>query len=220
MSDGERRHVLKLESDPQVVDIWEQYPLWNLEKIMRIAAERGIKYPIDKDGQAYVMSTDVICLRLNSPNAEPEMVAYSCKPTDAICNDNQHPISVKRTLQKISLEEHYWASLNTPCHLITDFHVSRQEAMNLEWARMVAPYSDEFLEFEAPFMEAFISEWTSRPHEQTRAHFTRAAERLRISTSQGFALFRWGIWTHQIPADLDLPIHPLRPLKLGEIEQC
>lgn len=212
LSDGESRHVLKIESLLKTIEIFEQYPLWDLEQVIRLANEMGIQYPTDKMGEAYVMSTDLLCLELDPDTLKPRLVAYSCKPTKAIVVDSTHPISVRRTLQKLALEEEYWRRKGVPFNLITDFHVSRQAAKNLKWARSVAKFKNEFIMHEEEFIERFIDRWKLAPLSTIRENLFLTAERCKIDYSTAFSLFRWGIWTHQIAANLDKEIHVFRPL--------
>jgi hypothetical protein len=172
----------------------------------------GIKYPTDKQGEAYVMSTDLLCLEIDPESYNPRIVAYSCKPTDAIVVGETHPISVRRTLQKLALEEEYWKHFGIPFYLITDFHTSRQEAKNLKWARSAANFKHEFILHEEQFIDRFVDRWKYAPLATLTENLALTAERCQIDYSTAFNLFRWGVWTHQIGADLDKEIHVFHPL--------
>lgn len=62
LSDGEWKCFLKLESDPSVVEIREQFPLDRMETF-RIANQLGIRHPRTLDGTPYVMTLDFLVTR-------------------------------------------------------------------------------------------------------------------------------------------------------------
>ena len=59
LSDGEWKSFLRLEADPKILDIWEQFPMDRLETF-RLAQELGIRHPITLDGTPYVMTLDFV----------------------------------------------------------------------------------------------------------------------------------------------------------------
>ncbi len=76
LSDGEWKSFLRLEGDPQVIDIWEQFPMDRLETF-RLAQKLGIKHPVTLDGTPYVMTLDFVVTVLLSQG--PRLVPYTFK---------------------------------------------------------------------------------------------------------------------------------------------
>ena len=76
LSDGEWKSFLRLEGDPRVIDIWEQFPMDRLETF-RLAQKLGIKHPVTLDGTPYVMTLDFVVTVLLSQG--PRLVPYTFK---------------------------------------------------------------------------------------------------------------------------------------------
>ncbi len=76
LSDGEWKSFLRLEADPTVIDIWEQFPMDRLETF-RVAQKLGIRHPITLDGTPYVMTLDFVVTVL-FPHG-PRLVPYTFK---------------------------------------------------------------------------------------------------------------------------------------------
>lgn len=216
LSDGEYRAGIYYESLPTTIQYFEQYPLWDIERAIRIAHEMGIKYPQDKDGEAYVLTTDLLCLEPDPETGRITKIARSYKPLDTLLT--KHPVSINRTLQKLELERRYYeAEEDTKFELITDAHISKQCAFNLKACRQSAWYKDEFISHEEAFMTEFIDVWFAKPWEVSQVLLEQLNKKLGISYSDCYALFQWGVWTHQIPADLEYPINICRPLVFNEV---
>lgn len=213
LSDGERRFGLYQESLPTTVEFFDQYPLWDLDRVIGLSQDLNIMYPVCKQGQAYVLSTDLLALEIDENTHEQKIVAYSYKPIDRLCVSSTHSRSVLRTLQKLELERSYWASQNIEFAVVTDLDISRIAATNIAWARPVAKYSSEFIQFEHSFIQEFLNHWVVKPDAIVKDLISQVTRKLHLSYSDGFSLFRWGIWTHQIPADLDQRIHVFSALK-------
>lgn len=218
LSDGERRHGVLQESKPETIDFFEQFPLWDLERAIRIAHEMQIRYPMDENGEAYVLSTDLLCREYDRDQKKIVKVAYSYKPLDSIDFNTKHPVSINRTLDKLELERRYWHEQGVQFKLITDAHVSKTCAYNLKYCRASAYYKDEFIQHERRFTNEFVNAWYARPSLEITPLLEALQPKLGISQSNLVALFHWGIWTHQIPANLEIEINLLRPLEMVEIK--
>lgn len=215
LSDGEYRAGIYYESLPLIIEYFEQFPLWDIERAIRIAHEMDIKYPQDKEGEAYVLSTDLLCLEANPNTGEIRKVARSYKPMDTFFT--KHPVSITRTLQKLELERRYYEEEGVEFEIITDAHISKQCAFNLKACRQSVWFKDEFIAYEESFLSEFINILFSKPTEVSKVLLQQIGSKQSISYSDCFALFQWGIWTHQIPADLEYPINIFRPLILKEV---
>ncbi len=217
LSDGEKRLGLMREALPQTVNYFEQYPLWDIERCVRIAIEMGIKYPVDKNGEAYVLSTDLLCLELDFETKEVKKVPRTYKPVASFLTETNHPNSVTRTLQKLELERRYYEEDDLLLVIETDLNISKAHADNLVWARKSAEYREEFIQHEEKFLYAFINVVYIHPEDSIQQSLARVCAKLSISYSDAMALFQWGIWTNNIPADLEQSIHVLEPLILKEV---
>ena len=216
LSDGEYRAGIYYESLPNVIDYFEQFPLWDIELAIRIAHEMKIRYPMDKNGEAYVMSTDLLCREYDPKLQKIVKVAYSYKPIDSFHFKSKHPVSINRTLAKLELERRYYLEKNIRFEIITDAHISKNCAHNLKAHRASAFYKDEFIEHEARFINGLIDSWFAHQDISVREHLEKLKPKLGLGYTDLMALFEWGIWTHQIPADLEIKINPFRPLLMRE----
>jgi len=212
LSDGEYREGIYRESLPQTKIYYEQCPLWDVERAIRIAHDMGIKYPVDEDGEAYILSTDFLCEDINLKTGEITKVARSYKPIDSLSIETKHPVSVTRTFQKIELEYRYYAEIGVKFELITDLDISKACARHLKWARKPAFFTHEFIQHEEAFLYSFLNNWQRDPLSILEANIARTNENLHISYSDAFCLFQWCLWSHKLPVDLEQRINPLRPI--------
>jgi len=218
LSDGEYRAGIYYESLPHIIDYFEQFPLWDLELAIQIAHEMNIKYPMDRDGEAYVMSTDLLCREYDSNLNKVVKVARSYKPLDSLDFQSIHPLSLNRTLAKLELERRYYEAKQIRFELITDAHVSKNCAHNLKAHRVSAWFKDEFIQHERRFLDAFTDSWFANEALEVQVLLESIKLKLALPQEDLVALFQWGIWTHKIPADLEIKINPFRPLNFKEVE--
>jgi hypothetical protein len=216
LSDGEYRAGIYEESLPNVIDYFEQFPLWDIELAVRIAHDMNMRYPMDKEGEAYVMSTDLLCREYDPKLKKIVKVAYSYKPLDSFDSKSKHPVSINRTLAKLELERRYYIEKKIRFEIITDAHISKNCAHNLKAHRGSAFYKNEFIEHEVRFINDFLNSWFAHEDISVREHLGKLKPKLGLGHSDLVALFGWGIWTHQIPADLEIKINPFRPLLMKE----
>lgn len=213
LSDGERRKLIFFESLITCLEIYEQFPLWDILRCIELAAEMGIKYPMDHDNEAYVMSTDFLCIDIDLETGVTRKVARSYKPIDWILLESKHPISVNRTLQKLELERRYWAEEGVDFELITDAHISKNCATNLKWARSSYDYQNEFISHKDAYAFEFLNIWKSSPQKILSETIHLAAKKIGICYSDAFAIFQYLVWTHVLPVDLETLINPMTALR-------
>ena len=217
LSDGEKRLGLVREALPETVNFFEQYPLWDIDRCIRISVEMGIKYPVDKDGEAYILSTDLFCLELDFKTKQVNKMARTYKPVASFLTETNQANSVTRTLQKLELERRYYEEVHIPFVIETDLNISKVYADNLVWARKSAEYREEFIKHEEKFIYAFTNAVYTHPEDCIKESLERVCIKQGIIYSDAMALFQWGIWTHKIPANLEHSIHVLEPLMLKEV---
>jgi hypothetical protein len=218
LSDGEKRLGVYRESLPQTLAFYEQYPLWDIERCIRIAHEMGMRYPMDEHNEAYLLSTDLFCLEVDPETGKQVRVARTYKPIASFLKESNHPVSIARTLAKLELERRYYEEIETNFHIETDLFVSKVCEKNLLWAREPVRFIAQLFEHQIAFNYSLVDSVIGNPDEVLRYHIENAALKTGINHSDAFALTQWGIWTHQIPVNLDAEINVFRPLVLSEFQ--
>ena len=120
MSNNELAYFYILDWSDSVTDIREQYPLSDLELAVKIAAQAGIRYPVDNiSGYPYVLTCDFMI------TTEGGLKARTVKMTSELEN--------KRTLEKLEIERRYWDAQSIEWKLVTEREIPYQKARNIEW---------------------------------------------------------------------------------------
>lgn len=113
-----------LQWDDSVKDIREQYPLLSVNETIDISENLGIKHPVDnKTGVAYVVTTDFLVTRLIE--GKEIMLAYAIKPIGEL--------SKQRVIDKLKIEETFWAKRSIKWQLVTDMDINRTMVSNIKW---------------------------------------------------------------------------------------
>ena len=107
-----------------IIDIREQFPLFPLDIIVRLAGEAGINYPIhEKSGDPCVLSTDyLLTLRRNG------VVSYL-----AVAIKSAKDLEDLGVLVRLEIERLWWSALKIPWRLVTEEQISKEVALNLAW---------------------------------------------------------------------------------------
>ena len=120
MSGLETKMFYLLDWSENVVDIREQYPLFEIGKVIEIAERARIRYPYDpKSGFPYVMTSDFYVETLNGA------IAISVKPSSEL--------EKSRVREKLEIERRYWASQDVQWELVTEHEINHVKAKNIEW---------------------------------------------------------------------------------------
>jgi hypothetical protein len=218
LSDGEKRLGVYRESLPQTVAFYEQYPLWDIERCIRIAHEMGMRYPMDEHNEAYILSTDLMCREADQEIGKSVLIARTYKPIASFLKESKHPVSIARTLAKLELERRYYEEIDIDFHIETDLFVSKICEKNLLWAREPVRFIAQLFEHQISLNYSLVDSVIGKPDEVLRYHIEYAARKAGVNYSDAFALTQWGIWTHQVPVDLDSEINAFRPLALTEVK--
>ncbi|MDR1703145.1 MAG: TnsA endonuclease N-terminal domain-containing protein [Clostridiales bacterium] len=127
MSNNELAYFYILDWSDAVTDIREQYPLSDLECAVSVAAQAGIKYPIDHiSGYPYVLTCDFMI------TTRGETKARTIKTTIDLNN--------RRTIDKLEIERRYWITKGVDWKIITEQNISFQKAKNIEWLYMAQDF--------------------------------------------------------------------------------
>ena len=125
LSRNEEYYFYILDSDPDVLDIQEQFPL-RLTETLEIARQLNIKHPWKGDFP-FVMTTDFLVTRKDGLHAR------TIKCSDELDN--------ARIIEKFSIEHAYWATRGIDWKIITEKQISLDRALNCQWL-----YSGDTLE--------------------------------------------------------------------------
>ena len=133
LSRQEEYYFYILDTDPDVLDIREQFPL-RLTETMEIALRLNVKHPWKGDFP-FVMTTDFLITRADGLHAR------TIKRSEELDNP--------RIIEKFSIEQVYWAARSIDWKIVTEKQISRERALNCQWL-----YSGESSESFIPDPEA------------------------------------------------------------------
>ena len=137
LSDLEKKYFYILEWSDIVVDIREQFPLFDREFAINIAQERGIKYPVFKGTDIpYIMTTDFM-ITVSLGNGHAKHIARTIKPSS--------DLEKKSVIEKYEIERSYWEKKGIDWGLVTENEINDNLASNIEWIHLCYRYED--LEF-------------------------------------------------------------------------
>lgn len=119
LSNHEWKAFLACQHLRDVIDIREQFPLWDLDETERIAASLGVRHPGPLSADPQVMTTDLL-LTLRSG----DLMAISVK--------SSKDLEDKRTLEKLEIERRYWVRRNVKWSIVTERDIPPAVSFNLE----------------------------------------------------------------------------------------
>lgn len=117
LSRNEEFYFILLDTDPDVLDIREQFPL-RLTETLRLAESLGIRHPY-KGKYFDVMTTDFLITRKDGLHAR------TVKQTEELEKD--------RVREKFSIEYAYWKGKGIDWKIVTEKEINRDRARNLQW---------------------------------------------------------------------------------------
>lgn len=137
LSDLEKKYFYLFEWSDIVVDIREQFPLFNRELAIEIAKEKDIKYPVFKGTNIpYIMTTDFM-ITIRAGTGQLEHIARTVKPSG--------DLEKKSVIEKYEIERSYWERKGINWGLVTENEINDNLASNIEWIHLCYRYED--LEF-------------------------------------------------------------------------
>lgn len=117
LSRNEEYYFYLLDTDPDVLDIREQFPL-RLTETLDIALRMGIDHP-RINGFPFVLTTDFLITRSDGLHAR----------TVKMSNQLDDP----RIIEKFSIECKYWENHQIDWKIVTEKEIDRTRARNLRW---------------------------------------------------------------------------------------
>ncbi|MDP7981246.1 TnsA endonuclease N-terminal domain-containing protein [Bacillus sp. WLY-B-L8] len=123
LSNIEYAYFLLLNSEPKVVDIREQFPLFDLELAMHIANKIDVKYPTDDvTNTPHILTTDFMITTKNT-NSNLIDIARTIKASK--------DLNKRRVCEKFEIERLYWKAKNIDWKIITEENFSTILTNNL-----------------------------------------------------------------------------------------
>lgn len=188
-----------------IVDIREQYPLLELEETLAIAKRCGVRHPTDpKTRYPIVMTTDFLFTLL----LDGQRVLHAC--TFKHSKDLAH----KRTREKMEIEKRYWRERGVNWKIITEFDIPLVLAKNVDnihESYYLSTYKDTNLIAEIAHSLTALVQRQQRPLSRLALQCDAQHDQ-PPGTSLQVAYFL--IATHQWHINMNLPLHPSRPLSL------
>ncbi|MBI3771779.1 MAG: Tn7 transposase TnsA N-terminal domain-containing protein [Gammaproteobacteria bacterium] len=198
LSGIELNFFLYAEFNPRVIDIREQFPLFPLDLVVRVAAEAGIQYPINANSKTpSVLSTDFLLTLKDEDHIS--YLAVAVKPEEALQEE--------KVLERLEIERVWWETLGIPWRLVTEKQLNRQVAENIDWisdplrGRKRLALGDDMEQILGRLvaqMETGIYEWLG------------LVDRLAVGIGQDSkltsSLLRAALWLRHVTVNLDTPI--------------
>lgn len=132
MSNNELAYFYILDWSDKVTDIQEQYPLFDIDCAVKIAAQAGIKYPTDSvSGYPYILTCDFMITTITG------IKARTIKMTSELSN--------ARILEKLEIERRYWLAHGIDWKIVTEREIPYKKAKNIEW--LYTAYGSGIFEF-------------------------------------------------------------------------
>ena len=151
LSNNEMRLFFLLDWSDDVLDIREQYPLFELCQIIEIAEMAQIKYPYDvKSGFPYVLTSDFYVETVRGP------VVLSVKTS----SDLENP----RVREKLEIERRYWHKQNVKWNIVTENEINPTKSRNIEWLSQARDLQQFALskELQAVCIDYFLTHYESQ----------------------------------------------------------
>ncbi|MFW8632246.1 TnsA endonuclease N-terminal domain-containing protein [Vibrio natriegens] len=219
LSRGELQPFFHFEHDPNVIDIFEQYPL-PIKETMEIAKELNIVHPgayqeaPDYDGNvpAKTMSTDYVVRYKNK-----QLCAFNFKYADSLDPEETSPQAVARTNAKNEIEREFFTRHNMGWVQYTEKSFDHNVTANLKYLRECFDHEDELAvedQFKAIVLSRLKVGFINIPEATVRQILELVATECGISLFQAQCLFQWLTYHRILDFNWLVPINLNRPLSL------
>lgn len=122
-SDIETRCFYIFDWSSKVIDIREQFPLLELEEVMRIAEESRVNYPCNRESKFPIVMTTDFLITMKDENGVYD-IARTVKPSSVLDN--------KRVMEKYEVERRYWAERNVDWGIVTEKEIPLNLIQNIQ----------------------------------------------------------------------------------------
>lgn len=206
LSDYELLYFYLAERRASTCQIYEQWPILDLENTLRLCSELSVHHPYAR-GVPDPVTVDFLIAEQRSDGRAVRSVAIK-SPEDA---------SKPHVLRTLAVQQQWCTSHGLPWALadmsvVTDVRTTLESLKFLRWwfrlgARL--PNKADSERFSHVFLDAYR-------RDQTLAELiARTAEILRIQRQDAIQAFRYAAWRAEIPVDLQRPIRLNAPLVLS-----
>lgn len=183
------------EYNPQVIDIREQFPLFPVDLVLRVANEAGMNYPIvSESNDPSVLSSDFL-LTL-SEEGKISYLAIAIKKAEELKDPD--------VLIRLEIERLWWAVLGIPWRLVTEKQVSGIIARNIEWFSvplrgrkqlLLGNNSEKETETLTKLVVPGVYEWTGL--------INQLSNKMGIEEDKTIILLKSAVWNRLIEVNMD-----------------
>lgn len=195
LSLNESFYYLILLFDPRITSIKEQYPLLEVEKTQFIAKELGLRHPTYpySDNVATVVTSDFVC---DTIYRKP--VVYSVKDERAFEDDE-----LKEKYQNNQkIEKVFWATQNTPWHLVRGAQIKNTFTENLEKIVVDLKLSDELTALFKQWIMFVVNHWLHFNMKPITHLLDKTVSLFGVSFEQATSLLQHAFWHRYVKVDL------------------
>ncbi|WP_421910458.1 TnsA endonuclease N-terminal domain-containing protein [Marinobacter sp.] len=195
LSANEYFFFIKLEFQPEVLAIYEQFPMLPLMMTKGIAKELEITHPKYPRTQTDMILTTDFVIQLDSG----EWRAYSIKPETAMKN--------ARTIKKQVIEKAYWELHGIVWEIVLDSQLKTTESSNLSLLRHYSELPSGNTIDIKKWMRNFRLSIIENDNERMSKILYYTSINSNIDQKSSSTIFFYCIWHRLIKVNLDTPIH-------------
>lgn len=221
LSLGELGVFFTEESNPNVISIYEQFPL-NIDETIKIAEKLNIVHPgiyknRDKhDGHipATTMTTDIV-VTVQCSNGGIGLRPYYFKYASSFDTNLTSKITIRRNIEKLKIETEYWSTRSEGLCIIDESYFNEIQIYNYTYLRRCYEYP-QYINRNDPLYISTIKKlgWIFQQDQRItlRKSIEIAAQEIGISEFQCECVFKHATLTGYFPIDLSQKIDLWYPL--------
>ena len=198
LSNPERDYFLILEYSDAVVDIREQFPLFQLEETVAIAQEIGLQHPIDKYTHYPKMMTTDFLITVNDGEKFIDLARTVKKWKDL----------TERQMEIFEIERVYWKRRGIDWGIVTEKDINKTLALNIRDIRAkkdisnLDGYSELSAKSKKSILRKFIEDISGR-EVIVRDFATNFDEKMSLPIGTSIGLFKHLLANKTIVVDLE-----------------
>ena len=211
LSDGECSFLFILDWSDRVTDIRECYPL-KREITQRIAAELGIRHPVDIPSRTpLVMTTDFLI----------DVVLDGRLTLMARAVKRSVDLDKRRVLEKLEIERRYWLEQGVDWHIVTELELPKAAVDNIAWLHgygSLAHLKQRYPGYLEELAARVLREFQAWPESSLGQFCADIDDKLLEESGTTLALFRHLLARKMLVCAMDEPIEmsdPLRRFRVG-----
>lgn len=204
----EQKLFLILDWSDIVIDIQEQYPMFDYELAQEIAKELNWEYPVNRKSKfPYILTTDFLVYY--KENGEVKKIALAVKHSSALKEcDKSKESDEKDVLARLELEYRYWNLKKIEWKLVTEKHVPDILIYNLKLIlgdlRLEATKKDSVEKLQSIIPE--VKEYFARfqgSEKPIHSITDQLDSRLNLKDGTAFRVFKHLVASREITVDLN-----------------